>query len=327
MAGMIDDGLRRMDLFATIEPYAWGMLDVGDGHALYWEESGNPQGTPVLFVHGGPGAGTAPAYRRFFDPAHWRIILFDQRGCGRSVPFASTQANTSAHLIADMETLRHHLAVERWLLFGGSWGSTLALAYGQTHPERVTGFVLRGVFLFRPFEVDWFLHGMGTFFPEAHRRFRAHVAADGVDLLTSYHRRLMDPDPKIHLAAARVWCGYEEACARLIPRPEMGDVDSAASLAMARMECHYMVHGGFFEPGQLLADLPRIAHLPARIIQGRYDVVCPPVSAFELVQDWPAAKLTIISDAGHSAMEPGLRTALVAAVESLRGQDAVSRRG
>ncbi|OAN49436.1 prolyl aminopeptidase [Magnetospirillum moscoviense] len=307
-----------MDLFPPIEPYAWGALEVGDGHTLYWEESGNPQGPPVLFVHGGPGAGTAPPYRRFFDPAHWRIILFDQRGSGRSVPYAETRFNTTGHLISDMEKLRRHLAVDRWLLFGGSWGSTLALAYGQAHPERVTGFVLRGVFLFRESETEWFLHGMAAFYPEAHRRFVAHVQGDGDDVLAAYHRRLTHPDPNIHLPAARMWSGYEESCARLVARPDPVEPDGAAALAMARMECHYMVHGGFLRPGQLLEEVGRIAHLPARIVQGRYDIICPPVSAFDLAQAWPKARLTMVAEAGHSAMEPGLRTALVAAVEELR---------
>lgn len=306
-----------MDLFPPIEPHAAGMLDIGDGHSMYWEVSGNPRGIPVLFVHGGPGGGTAPAYRRFFDPTYWKIILFDQRGCGRSRPAASLEANTTGHLLADMELLRRHLAVERWLLFGGSWGSTLALAYGQAFPERVLGFVLRGVFLFRPFEVEWFLTGMATFYPEAHRRFAAHVAGDAGGLLSAYYRRLTDPDADVRLAAARAWCGYEEACARLVPRPE-GELDAGASLAMARIECHYMLHDGFLAPGQLMDGLDRITHLPVAIVQGRYDVICPPNTADELARAWPGAELTIVPDAGHSAMEPGTRTALVAAVERFR---------
>jgi proline iminopeptidase len=234
------------------------------------------------------------------------------------VPYAETRSNTTGHLVADMERLRRHLAVDRWLLFGGSWGSTLALAYGQAHAERVTGFVLRGVFLFRESEIDWFLHGMAAFYPEAHRRFIAHVQGDGDDVLAAYHRRLTHPDPGVHLPAARVWSGYEEACARLVARPDPIEPDGAAALAMARMECHYMVHGGFLRPGQLLENVGLIAHLPARIIQGRYDVICPPVSAFDLAQAWPKARLTVVAEAGHSAMEPGLRTALVAAVEEVR---------
>jgi proline iminopeptidase len=307
-----------MDLFAAIEPRNWGMLEVGDGHSLYWEESGNPTGQPVLFVHGGPGAGTAPVYRRYFDPRHWRIILMDQRGCGRSLPFASVHANTTGHLVADIEALRRHLAVDAWMMFGGSWGSTLALAYGQAFPDRVTGFVLRGVFLFRPFEVDWFLHGMGTFFPEIHRRFRAHVAEMGPDLLASYHRLLTDPDPSVHMPAARAWSGYEEACARLVPRGPVIESDPATCLTMARLECHYMVNDGFLEPDQLLQQVGRVSHLPLRIVQGRYDVICPPVTAHDLAGAWPGSVLTMVPDGAHSAMEPPMRAALVQAVEALR---------
>jgi proline iminopeptidase len=295
------------------------MLETGDGHTLYWEESGNPHGVPVLFVHGGPGAGTAPPYRRFFDPTFWRTILFDQRGCGRSTPAACVEANTTGHLIADMELLRRTLRVDRWVLFGGSWGSTLALAYGQAHPERCLAFVLRGVFLFRPQEVEWFMTGMGTFFPEARRRFAAHIPDAGPDLLAAYYRRLTDPDPGVHMPAARIWCAYEESCARLIPRGEPGDGDPAACLAMARIECHYMVHNGFLRPNQLLDGMPRISHLPAIIVQGRYDMVCPPASADDLARHWPRARLNMVPDAGHSAMEPGTRLALVAAMEGLKG--------
>lgn len=307
-----------MDLFPPIEPFQTGMLAVGDRHTLYWEVSGNPQGVPVLFLHGGPGAATAPAYRRFFDPSFWRIVLFDQRGCGRSVPAASVEANTTAHLVGDIEALRTLLGVDRWLLFGGSWGSTLALAYGQAHPDRVLGFVLRGVFLFRRGEVEWFLTGMGTFFPEVWRRFAAHVAP-ATDLLAAYHRRLRDPDPAVHLAAARVWCGYEEACARLMPRLDASDMAAAAALAMARIECHYMRHHGFLADNQLLRHLPAIAHLPCTIVQGRYDMVCPPAAADDLATAWPKARLVMLPDAGHSSMEPSIRAGLVGAVEGMKG--------
>lgn len=309
-----------MDLFPPIETHASGMLDVGDGHSLYWEVSGNPRGPVVLFVHGGPGAGTAPAYRRFFDPGFWRIVLFDQRGCGRSRPNSLIDANSTAHLVADMESLRRHLGVERWLLFGGSWGSTLALAYGQAHPQFCTGFVLRGVFLFRPHEVEWFMSGMGHFFPEAWRRFMGFLPlAERGDALAAYMRRLNDPDPATHMPAAKAWCAYEEACARLLPRGDNGgESEGPGVLSMARIEAHYMVHGGFLEPDQLLTDLPRIAHLPAIIVQGRYDVICPPATAEELVRAWPGAQLTILADAGHSAMEASTRMALVAAVEAMK---------
>ncbi|KIL97285.1 Proline iminopeptidase [Paramagnetospirillum magnetotacticum MS-1] len=308
-----------MELFAPFEPHATGRLPVGDGHDLYWEVSGNPDGPVVVFVHGGPGAGTAPAYRRFFDPRFWRIVLFDQRGSGRSRPHASVEANTTPHLVADMEMLRHHLGVERWLLFGGSWGSTLALAYGETYPERCTGFVMRGVFLFRPQEVEWFMTGMGAFFPEARRRFLDYLPeAEREQPLASFLRRLNHPDSAIHMPAARAWCGYEEACSRLLPRDETGDGDGPATLALARIEAHYMAHDGFMRPNQLLDDLYRIRHLPAIIVQGRYDMVCPPSSADDLARAWRGCELRVVPDAGHSAMEPGIRAGLVDAVERMK---------
>ncbi len=310
-----------MDVFPPFEPHASGRLDVGDGHSLYWEVSGNPSGPVVAFVHGGPGAGTAPAYRRFFDPGFWRIVLFDQRGCGRSRPISSIVANTTAHLVADMEALRIHLGVEHWLLFGGSWGSTLALAYGEAFPQHCTGFVLRGVFLCRRHEVEWFLSGMGHFFPEAWRRFIGFLPViERGDPLTAYMNRLNDPDPSVHMPAAKVWCGYEEACARLLPRNDGGgELEGGPGvLAMARIEAHYMIHDGFLEPDQLLAELPRIAHLPATIVQGRYDVICPPATAEELALAWPGARLKMVADAGHSAMEPSIRAALVEAVEDMK---------
>lgn len=312
------DTAPRPDLFPPIDPEETGVLATPDGHFLYWEVSGNPQGVPVLFLHGGPGAGTAPVYRRFFDPAYWRIILIDQRGAGRSSPKAGIEANTTAHLIGDLEDLRRVLGIDRWLLFGGSWGSTLALAYGQTHPERVLGFVLRGVFLFRRCEVDWFLTGMGTFFPEAHRAFLEFLPGEERhDPLAAYYRRLCDPDPRAHLPAADAWAGYEEACARLVPPPGR---PGGGSLSLARLEAHYMVHDGFMEEGQLLRDLPRIAHLPAIIVQGRYDVICPPRTAWELAHAWPKAQLVMVPDAGHASMEPGIRSALVEATERFKGR-------
>jgi proline iminopeptidase len=306
------------ELYPPLEPNHHGWLTVDGDHRLYWEESGNPSGRPVVFLHGGPGAGSAPLHRRFFDPRHYRIVLFDQRGAGRSAPNALISDNTTAHLVADIETLRHHLGIERWLVFGGSWGSTLALAYGEAHPDRCLGFVLRGIFLFRQQEVDWFMHRMGTFFPEAARRFTTFLPlAERDALLSAYYRRLTDPLPGVHLPAAQAWCAYEESCSRLIPdaaepRP------SPSALAMARIEAHYMVHDGFLEPDQLLRDLGRITHLPATIVQGRYDMVCPVASAFDLAQAWPDARFQIIPDGGHSAMEPGIRAALVAATNRYR---------
>jgi proline iminopeptidase len=305
-------------LYPPIEPYRQGWLAVGGTHRLYWEESGNPAGQPVVFLHGGPGAGCAPLHRRFFDPAHYRIVLFDQRGAGRSVPAALVADNTTPFLVADIESLRRHLSIERWLIFGGSWGSTLALAYGQAHPERCLGFVLRGIFLFRPEEVDWFLHRMGRFFPEAGRAFLGHLSPEErTDLLLSYYRRLTNPDPSTHMPAAQVWCSYEESCSRLIFEP--GDTRSSpAALAMARIEAHYMVHDGFLDPDQLLRDMPRLQGLPATIVQGRYDMVCPIASADDLARAWPGTTFQIIPDAGHSAMEPGIRAALVTATDRYR---------
>ena len=312
----------RTDLFPAIEAVQSGMLPLGGGHVMYWEEAGNPDGLPVLFLHGGPGAGCTPAYRRFFDPAAYRILLFDQRGAGRSTPGAETQSNTMQHLIRDIETLRRHLSVDRWLVFGGSWGSTLALAYGEAHPERCLGFVLRGVFLGRRAEIDWFLHGMGTFFPEAHRAFLAPIPPEerGAGLLGAYHRRLTDPDPRVHLPAARAWSRYENACSALRPGP----VDTAAvagdraALSLARLEAHYFMNGLFLRDGQLLDDLHRIHGLPATIVQGRYDVVCPIATADELARAWPGADYVPVPEAGHSAMEFGIRSALVAATERMK---------
>lgn len=308
------------DLFPPIEPHDGGMLAVGGPHALYWEVSGNPRGVPVLFLHGGPGAGIAPAYRRFFDPRFWRIVLFDQRGAGRSRPTASLVDNTTGDLIEDVEALRRHLGVERWLVFGGSWGSTLALAYGERYPERCLGFVLRGVFLFRRAEVDWFLHGMGQFFPEAARRFREFLPErERGDLLGAYYARLAHSDVAVHGPAADAWCAYEEACSRLVWKADQGrDSNRPATLAMARLEAHYMVHGGFLRENELLDGLAPLHRHPVAIVQGRYDVVCPIATADELARAWPGATLTVVPDAGHAAMEPGIRSALVAAVKDFQ---------
>ena len=298
------------------------MLPLDGGHVMYWEEAGSPRGLPVLFLHGGPGAGCTPAYRRFFDPAAYRILLFDQRGAGRSTPGAETQSNTTQHLIRDIETLRRHLSVDRWLVFGGSWGSTLALAYGEAHPERCLGFVLRGVFLGRRAEVDWFLHGMGTFFPEAHRAFLAPIPPEerGDGLLAAYHRRLTDPDPRVHLPAARAWSRYESACSALRPGPAdtAAVAGDRAALSLARLEAHYFKNGLFLRDGQLLGDLHRIKGLPATIVQGRYDVVCPIATADELARAWPGAEYMPVPEAGHSAMEFGIRSALVSATERMK---------
>ena len=313
--------MPRGDLFPEIGPFETGYMPLTDGHVMYWEQVGNPRGTPVLFLHGGPGAGAGTVHRRFFDPAHWRVVIFDQRGAGRSRPLGSLVANTTPHLVADIETLRHHLGIERFVLFGGSWGSTLALAYAQAHPTRVAACVLRGVFLGRQHEVDWFLHGIATMFPDAHAAFAGFLPeAERADLLGSYLKRLTDPDPMVHLAAARAWSVYEGSCSTLLPSPDTVSSFSQdrTALGLARIEAHYFAHDLFLPEGGLLGGMHRIADIPAEIVQGRYDMICPACTAFELAAAWPAARLSVIPDAGHSALEPGVRRALVAAVERFR---------
>lgn len=311
----------RTDLFPKIEPHESGTLELDNGHVMYWEESGNPEGVPIVFLHGGPGAGTMAIHRRFFDPGYFRIILFDQRGAGRSTPHASIDANTTGNLIADLEALRERLGILQWHLFGGSWGSTLALAYAQAHPNHCLGLVLRGVFACSEQEVDWFLHGMGRFFPEAWREFSGAIPeAERDDLLSAYNRRLNDPDPDVHLPAARAWSSYEAKCSTLRPNPDAVAAisDTNGMLALARIEAHYLSNGAFLEPGQLLDGIERIRHLPATIVQGRYDMVCPIATADRLARAWPEAEYTIVPDAGHSALEPGTRAALMRAVEGLK---------
>ena len=313
--------MPRGDLFPEIGPFETGYLPLTDGHVMYWEQVGHPRGRPALFLHGGPGAGAGAVHRRFFDPQFWRVAIFDQRGAGRSRPLGSLAANTTAHLVADIEALRAHLGLERWLLFGGSWGSTLALAYAQAHPERVIGLVLRGVFLGRSPEVEWFLHGMARVFPDAHAAFVAHLPEDERgDILAGYLARLTHPDPLVHQPAARAWSVYEGSCSTLLPSPDTvaSFAQDRTALGLARIEAHYFAHGLFLPPEGLLGRMHRIAHLPAEIVQGRYDMVCPATSAFELAAAWPQARLTVIPDAGHSALEPGVRRALVAAVERFR---------
>ncbi len=313
--------MPRGDLFPEIGPFETGYLPLTDGHVMYWEQVGHPRGRPALFLHGGPGAGAGAVHRRFFDPQFWRVAIFDQRGAGRSRPLGDLHANTTAHLVADIEALRTHLGLERWLLFGGSWGSTLALAYAQAHPERVIGLVLRGVFLGRAPEVDWFLHGMARVFPDAHAAFLSHLPeAERGDILAAYLARLTHPDPLVHQPAARAWSVYEGSCSTLLPSPDTvaSFAQDRTALGLARIEAHYFAHNLFLPPEGLLGHMHRIAHLPAEIVQGRYDMVCPATSAFELAAAWPQARLTVIPDAGHSALEPGVRRALVAAVERFR---------
>ncbi|EOM76052.1 prolyl aminopeptidase [Rhodococcus rhodnii] len=314
-------------LYPAIEPYATGMLDVGDGQSLYWETSGDPDGKPVVFPHGGPGGATDPDQRRFFDPASYRIVLFDQRGCGRSVPHvadgADLSVNTTPHLIADIETLREHLGVEHWQVFGGSWGSTLALAYAQAHRDRVTELVLRGIFLLRRSEIDWYYGGgAGHVFPEHWEQFLAPIpeAERGGDLVAAYHRLLHDDDPDVAAAAAVAWSTWEGATSTLLPSPDRvaHTAQPRFATAFARIENHYFVHGGFFEEGALLRGAPALAGVPGTIVQGRYDLVCPATSAWELHRAWPGSSLHIVDDAGHSASEPGIVDRLVSATDRFR---------
>ncbi len=315
--------MPRGDLFPEIGPFQTGYLPVDQaaGHVMYWEQAGLPTGQPVLFLHGGPGAGAGAVHRRFFDPQFWRIVIFDQRGAGRSRPLGELANNTTPDLVEDIEKLRRQLGIERWLLFGGSWGSTLAIAYAQAYPQHVTGLVLRGVFLGRRSEVEWFLHGMRLIFPDAHAAFRDFLpAVERADLLGAYLRRLSDPDPTVHLPAARAWSTYEGSCSTLLPSPETVSsfAQDRTALGLARIEAHYFAHDLFLPPEGLLGHMGRIGHLPAEIVQGRYDMICPPVTAFDLAARWPAARLTVLPDAGHSALEPAIRRTLVAAVERFR---------
>jgi proline iminopeptidase len=313
--------MARSELFPPIDPYQTGMMRVDDIHTIYWEQSGNPQGVPVVFLHGGPGAGASPTHRRFFDPAHYRIVVLDQRGAGRSLPLGEIRANTTDLLVRDLEQLRGTLGIERWMVFGGSWGSTLALAYAQAHPERVSALVLRGIFLMRRAEIDWFLYSMRMIFPEAWRRFAEFVEpAERGDLLGAYWKRLTGSDPVARMAAARSWSVYEGACSTLLPSPELVSAsgEDNHALGLARIEAHYFRENLFEPESRLLDGVDRIRRIPAAIVQGRYDVVCPIVSADELHRRWPEAEYVVVPDAGHSAMEPGIRAALVAATERFK---------
>ncbi|MEO5812000.1 MAG: prolyl aminopeptidase [Rhodanobacter sp.] len=307
-------------LYPEIEPFDSGMLEVSAVHTLYYEQSGNPHGKPAVFVHGGPGGGTNPKCRRFFDPAVYHIVLFDQRGCGKSTPYAELNENTTWDLVADMERLREHLAIERWQVFGGSWGSTLALAYAQAHPDQVTELVLRGIFMLRRQELEWFYQqGCNMLYPDAWETYLGAIPeAERGDLMSAYHRRLTSPDPDVRVDAARAWSVWEGATSFLWQ--DSSHIESSAqgefALAFARIECHYFVHGGFFEhDDQLLRNIDRIRHIPAVIVQGRYDVVCPLRSAWDLHRAWPEADLRIVQGAGHSAFEPGNMDQLLQATD------------
>jgi proline iminopeptidase len=310
----------RRTLYPAIEPYRSGWLRVSPLHEIYWEESGNPKGKPALFVHGGPGAGADPRSRRFFDPKRYRIVVFDQRGCGRSRPHASLEDNTTWHLVSDIERLRAFLGIERWLVFGGSWGSTLALAYSQAHPRRVSELVLRGIFMLRKWEIDWFYQdGAGALFPD---RWENYIAAiprrERGDLVTAYYRRLTSPNRATRVRAARAWSIWEASTSHLLMDEanidKWGEEDFA--VAVARIECHYFVNKGFLRrEDQLLRGVARIRHIPSVIVQGRYDVVCPIRTAWDLHRRWPEADLRVVPDAGHSALEPGNTHELVSATD------------
>lgn len=306
------------ELYPPITPYQSGMLQVSDLHQIYYEQSGNPQGKPVVFLHGGPGGGSIPMYRQYFNPDRWRIIIFDQRGCGKSTPHAELRENTTWHLVADIETLRTHLGIDQWVVFGGSWGSTLSLAYSQTHPERCLGLILRGIFLLRQKEIHWFYQeGASYIFPDAWEEYLKPIPPDErQDLLTAYYKRLTDPDRTVQLTAARAWSVWEASTSKLLQDPALISTFAADEFAaaFARIECHYFMNKGFFESdNQLIEKVDRIRHIPAVIVQGRYDVVCPMVSAWELHQAWPEAEFIVIPDAGHSMMEPGIRSVLIEA--------------
>jgi len=306
--------------YPPVEPWDSGMLRVADTHEMYYEQVGNPAGRPAVFVHGGPGAGAQPFDRRFFDPARYRVVLFDQRGCGRSRAHASLEHNTTWDLVADMERLREHLGIGRWLVFGGSWGSTLSLAYAQTHPQSVTALVLRGVFLLRRWELSWFYQeGASRLFPDLWAEFLEPIPqAERGDLLRAYHRRLTGADEAQRLRAAQAWSRWEGATISLLANPERVESFGAGAFAtaFARIECHYFVNGGFFErEEQLLENVHRIRHLPGVIVHGRYDVCTPLRSAWDLHRAWPEAELRIVADAGHASSEPGILHELVSATD------------
>jgi proline iminopeptidase len=310
-------------LYPAREPNRSGMLQVSPLHRIYWEESGNPEGKPAVFLHGGPGGGSSPSYHRYHDPDAYRIVVFDQRGCGKSEPHACLEDNTTWHLVDDIEALRGHLGIERWQVFGGSWGSTLAMTYAQTHPERVTELVLRGIFMLRRAEVQWFYQqGASWIFPDAFEQFLAPIPeVERGDLIGAYYRRLTSDDARVRQEAAQAWSVWEGSTSYLVP-----DADNIArtagdefAAALARIECHYFVHGGFFEhEAQLLTDVDRMRHIPGVIVQGRYDVVCPMASAWALHRAWPEAELKVVARAGHSAGELEIIHELVSATDAFR---------
>ena len=315
---MVNNKMR--ELYPPIQPYNEGKLKVSELHTIHYEESGNSQGKPVIFLHGGPGGGIAPMYRRYFDPQKWRIVIFAQRGCGQSTPYAELKENTTWDLVRDIEKLREHLAIEKWVVFGGSWGSTLSLAYSQTHPERCKGLILRGIFMLRQKELKWFYQeGASYIYPDAWEDYLKPIpVSERDDLISAYYRRLTSENREIRLEAARAWSVWEASTSKLLPSEKsikrFGEAEFAE--AFARIECHYFVNKGFFSSeNQLLENIDRIRHLPGIIVQGRYDVVCPTVTAWELHKAWQEAKFIIVPDAGHSVSEPGILDALIEATD------------
>ena len=317
--------------YPEIEPYDHGLLDVGDGHRVYWELCGNPQGKPVVFLHGGPGGGCTPTQRRLFDPEKYRILLFDQRGCGRSTPYASLEANTTWHLVADIERLRVMLSVDKWMVFGGSWGSTLALAYAESHPERVSELVLRGIFTLRRFELEWYYqHGASLLFPDKWERFVAPIPQEERgDLIGAYRKRLTDPDRETRIAAAKAWSLWEGETITLLPDLELSSrfSEDDFAVAFARIENHYFVHAGWLDEGQLIRDAGKLKGIPGVIIHGRYDIACPLQNAWDLHRAWPEAELSIVDGAGHAFSEPGILHRLVTATDRFAGSDVRAAKG
>lgn len=311
-----------LTLYPAIQPYAVHQLAVDERHTLYVEECGNPKGLPVVFLHGGPGIGCNPDHRRFFDPSRYHIILFDQRGAGRSTPHADLEGNTTQALVSDMEAIRVHLGVSRWVLFGGSWGSTLALVYAEMHPERVLNMVLRGIFLCRQEEFDWFYKpgGANRIFPEAYENFINHLHPEERNhVLQSYYQRLTGPDELMQMSAAKAWSEWEGICATLLPSPQVVNsmTEPHCAMSLARIETHYFMNEIFLSPNYILKNARRLAKIPGVIVHGRYDMICPLDNAFALHQAWPKSTLEIVRDAGHSASEPGIINALVSATNAI----------
>ncbi|MCR9246510.1 MAG: prolyl aminopeptidase [bacterium] len=313
--------MTASDFYPAIEPYDTGELAVDDPHVLYYEQCGNPDGEPILFLHGGPGAGATATDRRFFDPAHFRTVLFDQRGCGRSRPIGELQDNSPDHLVADIERLREHLGIATWHVFGGSWGSSLGLFYGQSHPDRCRSLTLRGIWMLRQEEIDWWLYGMRAIQPERWREFAAQVPeGDRDDLLEGYWRLFESDDRAVALAAAKAWATYEISSCTLLPNPEFGSHFEAPDVAwaVARLEAHYFRNVRPEPDDRLLQNVDRIRDVPGFLVHGRYDIVCPIKSAIDLHDVWPEASLVVVDDAGHSSHEPGITKALVAATDRIR---------